>query len=253
MRLLKTLPELIMIAAIALSALINVAVWGGFVVGEDARAGAAPAAALPPGNAPGTEDTPRLRALAAEVDENPDLPGVFIPSQGRQHLQGAWPLDDRMGFCATPEEALTGECYASNPPSSGRHLGVQRNVELETGQVINIPPEPGVYDFEIPRESISHIQEHAGVFIGYHCTTAECDEVVGRITEVVADELGSGARVVMAPSTDFFPNTIALASWTRVDVFQSGDFTEDRIRRFIQAHSCRFDPEGFCSDEGSRR
>jgi hypothetical protein len=247
MRLIRQLPELLMVAAIVLSALINVAVWGGFVVGENARAGAAPASELPPGNAPGTTDSPRVRALSAEVNESPDLPGVFVPSQGRQHLEGSWPLDERMGFCATPEEALTGECYSSNPPSSGLHLGNQRNVELETGQVITIPPEPGIYDFEIPRESIPHLQEHAGVYLGYHCATSECDDIVRRITEVVADELRDGARVVMAPSTDFFPNTIALASWTRVDVFQSGDFTEDRVRRFIEAHSCRFDPEGFCS------
>ncbi len=244
MRLIKSLPELVMFLAIAFAALVNVAVWGGFVEGENARVGAAPAAELPAGNAPGAVDSPGVAAQAAESDENPDLPGLFVATQGRSHLDSAYPLDEPVPFC--DGVSVTENCYFSNPPTSGPHLGVQRNATLPNGQLINIPPDPGVYDFEIPRESIPHLQEHAGVFLGYHCTTTECEEAIASITEIVTEELARGARVVMAPSTDFYPNTIALASWTRVDTFLPADFTEDRVRRFIETHSCRFDPEGFC-------
>jgi hypothetical protein len=51
----------------------------------------------------------------------------------------------------------------------------------------------------------------------------------------------------MAPDSDLEDDTMALASWTRIDKFLADDFSEGRVRAFIDAHSCRFDPEGFCS------
>ena len=53
-----------------------------------------------------------------------------------------------------------------------------RSSLLADGNRMNIPPDPGVYDFAIPRESIPHIEEHAGVYVGYHCVgDAVCDDV----------------------------------------------------------------------------
>jgi hypothetical protein len=45
---------------------------------------------------------------------------------------------------------------------------------------------------------------------------------------------------------DLDADTIALASWTRVDSFDAAEYGDGRVREFIRAHSCRFDPEGFC-------
>lgn len=104
-------------------------------------------------------------------------------------------------------------------------------------------------DIEIPREAISHIMEHAGVFVGYHCVVgdSECADVVARIEDIVNDRIDNfNDRVVMARDSDLPDGTIALASWTRVDLFAYGDFSEDRVVEFIDVHSCRFDPEGFC-------
>jgi hypothetical protein len=123
---------------------------------------------------------------------------------------------------------------------------VQRNARLSNGNVVNIPPDPGIYDFGIPREAIPHLQEHAGVFLGYNCESAPCEETVDRIARLVSGELALGARVVMAPFEDLAVDTIALASWTRIDTFPAAESTDDRVRNFIKAHSCRFDPEGFC-------
>jgi hypothetical protein len=115
------------------------------------------------------------------------------------------------------------------------------------GSTISIPPQPGVYETAIPRESIPHLQEHAGVFVGYNCASPDCEAVVERLFSVVAQSLDNDKRVVMAPSPDLPPDTIGLASWTRVDAFPSAEYTDDRVQDFIDTHSCRFDPEGFCN------
>jgi hypothetical protein len=52
----------------------------------------------------------------------------------------------------------------------------------------------------------------------------------------------------MAPDSDLAEDTIGLAAWTRFDTFAATDYTDERARSFIKAHSCRFDPEGFCKE-----
>ena len=123
---------------------------------------------------------------------------------------------------------------------------MQRNILLEDGNRLNIPPEPDVYDFAIPRESIPHLEEHAGVYVGYNCASDACDGAVERLTDLVSQELSLGARVVMSPDPDLDDDTIGLAAWTRVDNFTADEYTDERVRTFIKAHSCRFDPELFC-------
>lgn len=213
---------------------VNVVLYGGFVRGEDAIN----VAANPLAN----------EASRAEHDDRDGLPGRFVPNQGRNHTSG-WPLAERVPFC--DEGIVHDQCYASNPPTSGLHLPVQRNVRVDAEHVIDIPPNPGIYDFEIPRETIPHIQEHAGVFFGYNCQTPACMEMARRARGIVEQELSVGGRIVMAPSGDLPDDTFGLAAWTRVDSFPATDYTDERARAFIKAHSCRFDPEGFCSGGAS--
>jgi hypothetical protein len=230
--------ELLMLILILASVLLNVAIYGGFVDAYD-----------PVGReALGTEqrDSRREAANRAERNDSRDLPGRFVPTQGRSHTP-AYPLaaSDRVPFCE--DDAVEEACYASNPPTSGRHLPVTRDL-LIAGQRINIPPEPGIYEVEIPREAIPHLQEHAGVFLGYNCRSAVCNEAVVQARAIADQELRRGARLVMAPDSDLPADTLALASWTRVDAFDAEEYSEERVRGFINAHSCRFDPEGFCAD-----
>jgi hypothetical protein len=194
-----------------------------------------------------------------------DLPGTFVPSQGRGHFSFNYRPDARTPtpFCAGvatsqaagPSSAVppVGEfsCYASNPPSSGKHLPPQRNADLGNGVRINIPPDPDVYppDIEIPREAIPHILEHAGVFVGYNCAEGDtaCTDVVERVTRVVNNRIDNhNNRVVLAHDSDLPVGAIGMSAWTRVDTFPYADFSDDRVSRFIAAHSCRFDPENFC-------
>jgi hypothetical protein len=225
-------PELFVLALIALAAAVNVALYCGPIVHSDAIiAGAAP-------------DSPRARALRAERDDSRSLPGRFVPTQGRSHT-AAWPLDngERVSFC--DEGDVDDDCYASNPPTSGLHLPVAADVVID-GEIIRLPPDPGIYEIEIPREAIPHLQEHAGVFAGYNCASTACFDAYEQLRAVVESELARGARVVLAPDSDLDRDTIALASWTRVDVMAAAEYDDDRARAFIAAHSCRFDPEGFC-------
>jgi hypothetical protein len=242
----------------------------------------------------------------AELDDSPELPGVYHQPQGRGHFEGGLLGHEMTPFCegversaladersgvpfgetpsgtrtSTPQPTNTPaptstptvestttsgagsttpnttptvptDCYNSNPPSSGRHLGVQRNVDVGGGLVINIPPDPDVYphDVEIPRDAIPHILEHAGVYVGWNCAEGDqaCLDTVQQVEDLVNQRIDNNDdRVVMSINKDLPEGTIGLASWTRTMVFPYAEYSEDAVRDFISTHSCRFDPEGFC-------
>jgi hypothetical protein len=145
------------------------------------------------------------------------------------------------------------DCYLSNPPTSGTHLNVQRNVDVGGGNVINIPPDPDVYPagVEIPRDAIPHLLEHAGVFVGYNCKDgdSDCQAAIEKLASLVNNRIDNNDnRVAMAEDKDLPEGTIGLASWTRVMDFPATGFDANKgdIERFIGKNSCRFDPEGFC-------
>jgi Protein of unknown function (DUF3105) len=231
------LSEGFLIALIAVFAAINVAFYSG-AIGLPRSADVA----VPAVSAPVASGTPVRPDIIAESDASADLPGTFVPTQGRQHIE-PYPLQT-VAFC--PPEQVRNDCYASNPPTSGLHLPVEPLIVLPGGQRMKVPPDPGIYDFAIPRESIPHIEEHAGVYVGYRCGGDACGDVLERLKAVVSQELSLGERVVLTPDPDLDADTIGLAAWTRVDVFSVGDYTDERVRGFIKAHSCRFDPERFC-------
>ncbi len=235
-----------MVAALVAVDLIGYgALLTGVVVGDDPIDVRAAAASVPGGGQPGAQAKPALTAAdRAEMDDSAGLPGRFVPSQGRAHLS-TYPLPRHVPFCDA--DRIEANCYASNPPTSGYHLPVQGTVKLEDGHRLKIPPDPDIYDFAVPREAIPHIQEHAGVYVGYNCASDDCASTVERLKDLVAQELSLGAKVVMSPDPDLDDDTIGLASWTRVDTFAAADYSDERARDFIKAHSCRFDPERFCT------
>lgn len=229
--------DLVAFTLIVAAVLVNVGLYGGFIEAYDT-----------PDDPQGREEVSERRAAAAlaESDDSDGLPGRFVATQGRQHT-ATWPLDAsaRIPFC--DEDGIADTCYASNPPTSGRHVPVVRNVRIGN-QIVDLPPEPGIYEVEIPREAIPHLQEHAGVFLGYNCASDACDDAVASVRALVAEELALGARVIMSPDSDLPEDTIGLASWTRFDTFAAEEYTDERVRSFIEAHSCRFDPEGICAE-----
>ncbi|HZP57199.1 MAG TPA: DUF3105 domain-containing protein [Dehalococcoidia bacterium] len=157
------------------------------------------------------------------------------------------------GTSGTPAGTATPrtDCYASNPPSSGRHLNVARNVDIGNGAAIDIPPDPDVYpdDIEIPREAIPHILEHAGVFVGWNCADGDqqCLDAVQQTKDIVNKRIDNNKdRVVMAHDTDLPEGTIGLSSWTRVEDIPTSEFDKDRVTNFIAKNECRVDWENFC-------
>lgn len=146
---------------------------------------------------------------------------------------------------------VPGNCYASNPPSSGRHLGVQRNIDIGGGKIINIPPDPDVYphDVEIPRDAIPHTLEHAGVYVGWNCAEGDqaCLDVVQQVEDLVNQRIDNhDDRVVMSIDLDLPIGTIGVSSWTRALTFPYAEYDKNAVEDFIGTHACRFDPEGFC-------
>ncbi len=142
-------------------------------------------------------------------------------------------------------------CHASNPPTSGNHLGVQRGVDIGNGAIINIPPDPDVYphDVEIPRDAIAHSLEHAGVYIGWNCAEGDqaCLDVVQEAEDLANSRIDNNDnRVIMSINLDMPVGTIAVASWTRLLSVPYTEYDENAFTDFISTHSCRFDPEGFC-------
>jgi hypothetical protein len=222
---------------ILLLGLLNLALYGGFLVGEEPVSRGS-SATLPEGNAPGVDSW-----QAAESDASPALPGAYVAPQGRSHIPD-WQSGVEIPFCEGGE--VSDGCYASNPPTSGQHIGVISGVKLDGGQTVNIPPDPGVYAYAFPKEAIPHIEEHAGVFVGYNCESSLCDDVVAEVRALVEEQLDLGARVVMAPYPDLTSERIGLASWTRYQVFTPAEYSEGDVRRFIETHSCRVDYENLC-------
>ncbi len=220
----------------------------------------------------------RPNFLQVEQDESSDIPGTYVPSHGRNHFSSGFGGHQMTPFCAsvpssdsarltiigsgTPSArgtvnatpTVTTNCYTSNPPSSGEHLNVQRNVDVGGGNTVNIPADPDVYPdgVEIPRDSIPHILEHAGVFVGWNCANgdAACTDAAQKLEDLVNLRIDNyNNRVVMAHDNDLPEGTFGLASWTRVFTIDASDWANQTgaAENFIATNSCRFDPEGFCS------
>lgn len=203
-------------------------------------------------------DTAKLNLNKADGNTTPN--GTTSPTPAATSS----PAPTATNASGTPGSASSGtanatptvptNCYNTNPPSSGKHLNVARNVDVGSGKTINLPPDPDVYPppIEVPRDAIPHILEHSGVFVGYHCKDgdSDCQGVVDQLGDVVNDRINNhDNRVVMALDTDLPEGTIGVSSWTRVLDFPVTDWNNQKgeLARFISVHSCRFKPEaGFC-------
>lgn len=113
---------------------------------------------------------------------------------------------------------VTGEetTYNSVPATSGLHYGS--------------PWRWGVYDEIVDERFLVHNLEHGGIRVHYDCPN-ECPDLVNQLTDLV--EQFPSAKIVLSPYPNM-NNTIALAAWTFLDMFET--FDEQRIRDFIAAH-----------------
>jgi hypothetical protein len=196
--------------------------------------------------------------IKAELDSSTSLPGTYVkPDPGpdgvvcteasclttmddRTHVTTPIPIcsqdvidADAKADVSQPRPAV-GNCYNSNPPTSGNHN-----------------PQPAafkIYDNPVPKENLVHSMEHGGVVVWYN---TENQDVINQVKDVVSSELKRQKEVVMSKYTDMEPDTIALTSWTRLEKIPVSDFTsdpskyKDNIKTFIEKLSKHFNPEGF--------
>jgi len=166
----------------------------------------------------------------AERDRDTNLPGQWI-DPGATYPDDADHVEGSVPFCEDTTTQLTAEgkvtCYHSNPPTSGPHSPTDAA--------------PGIYSEPVPKENLVHSMEHGAVIIWYNCT--DCDELVSQVRQVAEGYGGDGRNLVMTPYPGMEANTIALTAWSRLDKFSVSEYSEDRLRRFVEAHERRFNPE----------
>lgn len=127
-----------------------------------------------------------------------NLPGLSVPDQGREHVVGT-----------------NHPPYNSNPPVSGWHD--------------SSPAEWGVYKEELPDEVLIHNLEHGGIWISYKPGISP--ELVEKL-ENFYKEWGRKTIVTPRAAND---TDVTLAAWTRLDKFNSSEYSEERVEKFIKA------------------
>ena len=138
----------------------------------------------------------------------PDLPGIFYPDIGRDHLEAGEAFDR----------------YLSDPPALGPHAPV--------------PVRWGVSEEPIPKEVLVHNLEHGGVLLLHRCQ--ECAEVE-QLREFAERYLETGRKVILSPYPTM-DSEYALVSWGYLDTFDEID--PARISEFLELPIWQDAPEG---------
>lgn len=126
--------------------------------------------------------------------------GQSFTSQGQQHIaQGA-----------------THEPYNSNPPTSGPHYAEPANW--------------GIYETELPDETLVHNLEHGGIWVSYNNVATDTVAKIEALAKQYPNKL-----IVEPRSKD--DALIVLASWTRL--LKLDQFDESTIVNFIKSNKNR--------------
>jgi len=203
---------------------------------------------------PGEAQKRAERSIAAIMDADPSLPGVYVPphagvdgvlcsdlscfgrpdSDDRRHVADNVdiPICTAAQLAANklvdPSYGQSGICYHSNPPTSGPHSGTVGAFKI--------------YENPLRKENAMHSMEHGGVIVWYNTSD---QAAIDKLKDWVKDELDRGRLVVMTKYTGMEAETIALTAWTRLDKFPVSALAEKRVKDFIEEHNKRFNPEGF--------
>lgn len=179
-------------------------------------------------------------AVAAEADSNPDLPGEWV---NLPQIYG--------GFYGNKEGPTTNdhvqvvdidyEAEQGLPPVGGDHWGSTGCADSPAASPQFCGPATwGVYREPWPAATMVHNMEHGGVVVWYNTTDQEViDDLEDLITDRVKNDL-----VLLTPYPEMEKETVAVTSWSRRDKFPASEYDRDRVNEFIDAHLCRFDPEG---------
>ena len=175
------------------------------------------------------------RAVEAEVDDDPGLPGRFVDIAD---VYGPYP--ESGGHVSVPVDyEANGN---SNPPVGGPHWSGNCGEEPNEAPPICGPAPWGISLDSWAAETLVHNMEHGGVVVRYNTND---DAIIDELTALVLGHLEDGKLIVIAPYSDMEEEQIAITSWTRIDKFPVSDFDAERVEEFINQHERRFNPEGF--------
>ena len=197
---------------------------------------------------PSPTATPRLSdppfvPQEVEADDDPSLPGEYIDLPqiyggyyGNQN--GPNTAAHRLGPIDYSAQGL--------PPAGGPHWGSGACGTDPTRAPPDCGPVPwGVYRDPWPAESLVHNMEHAGVIIWYNTSD---EDTIDELESFAEEQLNQGKLIVLAPYPDMEGDHIAITVWSRRDEFPASKYSDERLKRFIDALYCRFDPERFCPE-----
>jgi len=179
------------------------------------------------------------KAQDAQLDDDPNIPGTYIPPHpgadgqaGTRDDRSHMPAGTSIPICTQAQLDAKNYsnplCYHSNPPTSGPHS--------ETPAQFRNLQNPA------RKEDVLHSMEHGGVFIWYNTSD---QAAIDLIKSVVDDNVDRRRFVGSTVYTEMEPETIAITSWTRLDKFPVSELTKERLQRFINENHKRFNPEGF--------
>ena len=175
--------------------------------------------------------------VAAEANDDPNLPGewVDLPSiYGGPYSATAPHVSRDVDY-----EAEQGEL----PPTGGPHWGSSACGDKPDEAPAFCGPAPwGIYLEAWEPETVVHNMEHGGLVLWYNTTD---QALIDEMEDLIEGRLDRGDLIVMSPLPDMEAEMIALTGWSRRDKFPVSEYTEDRVKTFIDQHERRFNPEGF--------
>lgn len=191
-----------------------------------------------------TEESSLDAARRIEEDDDPSLPGEFVDLQTIYGGSYGATLGTNTGSHVTRD--MDYETEQGLPPAGGPHWSsAPCGNDPAAALPFCGPVSPGIYrapDFWSP-ESLVHSMEHASVVIWYNTSD---QAVIDALEAFALEHLTAGRNLVLTPYEDIPSDTVAITTWSRRDIFPAADLTIERLQRFLDAHYCRFDPEGFC-------
>jgi len=187
-------------------------------------------------------------AARMEADPGVGLPGTYVNlpkiydgsysnSSGNNTASHVTRDVDYAHDCAKNDPTVCN----SNPPAGGPHWGSGTCPEnpADAPQYCG-PVGWGIYRSPWPAASLVHSMEHGGLIIWYNTTNKQ---VIDDLETIAESELKGQKLLVLTPYTGMEPDTVAITAWTRTDKFPVSQFSKERVRKFIEAFKCRFNPE----------
>lgn len=177
-------------------------------------------------------------AVLAEADDDPSLPGEYVDLPAL--YGGPYPATARHVTRDVDYEAEG----VGEPPVGGPHWSRGGcGIDPVAAPSLCGPAPWGIYRAPWEAETLVHNLEHAGVVIWYN--TADRD-AIQTLEAFAVDELEHDRRLVLMPYPGITDGTVAITTWSRRDMFPAAELDTSRLQDFLDAHYCRFDPEGLC-------